>query len=167
MGFVSDKIKGEKAEDSVANILSSYWDIHKASDVKKGRFYDWDLSAAQLGTGYEVFTVEVKYDDMQSKTGNIAIEIRNSKADKPSGLYATKADLWCHVLQDSVWITSVDTLKEFCKDTPPFKSFNAAGDGNASILLYKTEDILEIFERIDECNSESLQRKINSQLQYC
>ena len=62
MGFVSDRIKGEDAEDSVANILSEYWDIHKASDIKKGRFCDWDLSAAQLGTGYEVFTVEIRRD---------------------------------------------------------------------------------------------------------
>ena len=122
------------------------------------------MSAAQLGTGYEVFTVEVKYDEMQGKTGNIAIEIYNSKSGKPSGLTATKATLWCHVLKDSTWITSVEKLKEFCEDTPPFKSFNSVGDGNASILLYKTEDILKIFERIDECHKTQLQSKINSLL---
>lgn len=164
MGFVSDKIKGENAEDSVANILSSLWDVHKASDLETGAFSDWDLSVAQVGTGYEVFTVEVKYDEMQSKTGNIAIEIYNPRSAKPSGLTATKATLWCHVLQGSVWITSVDKLKKFCEDTPPFKSFNSVGDGNASILLYKTEDILEIFERIDKCHQEQLQSKINSLL---
>lgn len=161
MGFVSDKIKGENAEDSVANILSSYWDIHKASDIKKGRFYDWDLSAAKIGTVHEVFTVEVKYDEMQAKTGNIAIEIYNPKSGKPSGLTATKANLWCQVLQDAVWITSVKTLKKFCEETPPFKMFSSAGDGNAAILLYKTEDILEIFERIDECQKTQLYEKIN------
>ena len=161
MGFVTDRIKGENAEDSVAKILSCNWDIHKASDLEKGRFYDWDLSVAQVGTGYEVFTVEVKYDEMQSQTGNIAIEFYNSKLDRPSGLSATKADLWCHVLKDSTWITSVDKLKKFCEETTPFKSFNYAGDENASILLYKTDDILEIFERIDECKQESLQQKIN------
>ncbi len=149
MSFVSDKLKGEKAEDSVAKILSHYWDIHKASDLIKGRFYDWDLSAVQPGTGCEVFTVEVKYDEMQSETGNIAIEIYNTKLGKPSGLSATKADLWCHVLKGSTWITSVDKLKKFCEEVSPFKSLNLAGDENASILLYKTEDILEIFERID------------------
>lgn len=161
MGFVSDKIKGEKAEDSVANILSSYWDIHKASDIKKGRFYDWDLSAAQPGTSHEVFTVEVKYDEMQAKTGNIAIEIYNPKSGNPSGLTATKANLWCHVLQDSSWITSVKALRKFCEETPPFKMFSSAGDGNAAILLYKTEDILKIFDRIDECPTPQLPEKIN------
>ena len=164
MTFVRDRAKGENAEDSVAKILSYHWDVHKASDLKKGRFYDWDLSAAQLGTGYEVFTVEVKYDEMQAATGNIAIEVYNSKSDKPSGLSATKADLWCHVLKDSVWITSVKKLKEFCKEHKPLRRVGAAGDGNASILLYKTEDILEIFERIDECSKTQLQKIIHQQL---
>ena len=160
MGFVSDKIKGENAEDSVAKILSHHWDVHKASDLQRGAFTDWDLSVAQLGTGYEVFTVEVKYDEMQARTGNIAIEIYNPKSGKPSGLTATKATLWCQALQDSVWITSVKALRKFCEETPPFKMFSSAGDGNAAILLYKTEDILEIFERIDDCSKEELETKI-------
>ena len=164
MGFVSDRIKGENAEDSVAKILSHYWDVHKAHEIEAGAFSDWDLSVAQKETGYEVFTVEVKYDEMQAKTGNIAIEIYIPKSAKASGLTATKATLWCHVLQGSVWITSVDKLKKFCEDTPPFKSFNSVGDGNASILLYKTEDILKIFERIDECSETELNKKINSML---
>ena len=161
MGFVSDKIEGEDAEDSVAKILSDYWDVHKASDLQSGAFSDWDLSVAQLGTGYEVFTVEVKYDEMQAKTGNIAIEIYNPRSGKPSGLTATKASLWCQVLKDSVWITSVKALRKFCEETTPFKMFSSAGDGNAAILLYKTEDILEIFERIDECSKQSLRKKID------
>ena len=165
MGFVNDKIKGENAEDSVANILSCRWDVHKASDLMSGAFSDWDLSAAQAGTGYEVFTVEVKYDEMQAKTGNIAIEIYNPRSAKPSGLTATKATLWCHVLQDSIWITSVNKLKRFCEDTPAFKSFNSVGDGNASILLYKTKDILSIFKRIDGCSKEEISQAIESFLQ--
>ena len=165
MGFVSDKIKGENAEESVAKILSCEWDVHKASDLNSGAFSDWDLSVAQSGTGCEVFTVEVKYDEMQAKTGNIAIEIYNPKSAKTSGLTATKATLWCHVLQESIWITSVKKLKKFCEDTVPFKSFNSVGDGNASILLYKTEDILTIFERIDKCGEQQMVTKISSLLE--
>ena len=164
MGFVSDRIKGEHAEDSVSKILSCKWDIRKASDLKYGAFPDWDLVASQQETGYEVFTVEVKYDEMEEKTGNIAIEIYNPRSGKPSGLTATKAILWCHALKDSVWITSVDMLKKFCEETPPFKMFSSAGDGNAAILLYKRDDILEIFERIDECPKEEVAEKIHSLL---
>ncbi len=164
MGFVSDKLKGENAEDSVAKILSCHWDVQKASDLEVGAFSDWDLSAAQVDTGHEAFTVEVKYDEMQAKTGNIAIEIYNPRSAKASGLTATKATFWCHVLQDSVWISSVEKLKKFCEDNPPFKSFNSVGDGNASILLYKTDDILKIFERIDKCSQKELKSKIHSLL---
>ena len=164
MSFVKDKIKGENAEDAVVKILSCLWDVHKASDLKRGAFSDWDLSVSKEDTGHEIFTIEVKYDEMQSKTGNVAIEIYNPRSAKPSGLSATKANLWCHVLQDSVWITSVDKLKKFCEETVPFKSFNSAGDGNASILLYKTDDILKIFERIDECQQKQLHNKIHTLL---
>ena len=118
MGFVSDKIKGENAEDSVAKILSHYWDVHKASELHSGAFYDWDLSVSQQVTGYEVFTVEVKYDEMQAKTGNIAIEIYNPKSGKPSGLTATKANLWCQVLKDSTWITSVKACLLYTSPSP-------------------------------------------------
>ena len=46
----------------------------------------------------------------------------------------------------------------------PFKSFNYAGDGNASILLYKTEDILEIFDNISNCDEEKLIKTIEGLL---
>ena len=164
MGFVSDKIKGENAEDSVAKILSCHWDVHKASDLETGAFSDWDLSVAQLGTGCEIFTVEVKYDEMQHLTGNIAIEFYNCKSNKPSGLSATKADLWCHVLKESTWMTSVKKLKDFCENKKPFRTITGGGDGNASIFLYNTKDIIKIFERVDNCSKEQLMKKIESLL---
>ena len=164
MGFVSDKIKGENEEDSVAKILSCHWDVHKASDLETGAFSDWDLSVAQLGTGCEIFTVEVKYDEMQHLTGNIAIEFYNCKSNKPSGLSATKADLWCHVLKESTWMTSVKKLKDFCENKKPFRTITGGGDGNASIFLYNTKDIIKIFERVDNCSKEQLMKKIESLL---
>lgn len=156
MSFVSDRVKGENAEDSVAKILSCNWDVHKASDLENGPFSDWDLSVAQRDTGYEVFTVEVKYDEMEDATGNMAIEIYNPKSDKPSGLTATKADLWCHVLKGSIFITSVRRLKEFVRNNKPFKTVGKAGDGNAKIHLFKTDDILFIFNRIDGLEKDAL-----------
>jgi len=166
MTFLTDIKKGDSAEQSVATILSEHWFVEQSSSLHKGSFTDWDLIAVDVDevTDRPFFTVEVKYDEMQSSTGNIAIEIHNSKSDKPSGLSATKADLWCHVLKDSAWITSVKKLKEFCKEHKPLRKVGAAGDGNASILLYKTEDILTIFERIDGCHKEQLQSKISSLL---
>jgi hypothetical protein len=48
-----------------------------------------------------------------------------------------------------VWITSVKRLKEFISETEPLRRVKRAGDGNAEILLFKTDDILHIFNRID------------------
>ena len=36
MGFVSDKLKGEGAENAVADILSSHWNVQRASEIKSG-----------------------------------------------------------------------------------------------------------------------------------
>tara|TARA_Y100001938_G_scaffold142131_1_gene212898 strand:+ start:1145 stop:1642 length:498 start_codon:yes stop_codon:yes gene_type:complete len=164
MGFVSDKLKGEVAENAVADILSSHWNVQRASDLKSGAFYDWDLSVSQVDAGCEAFTVEVKYDEMQHLTGNLAIEFYNCKSNKPSGLSATKADLWCHVLKESTWMTSVKKLKDFCENKKPFRTITGGGDGNASIFLYKTKDIIKIFERVDNCSKEQLMKKIESLL---
>ena len=51
MGFVSDKLKGEGAENAVADILSSNWNVQRASELKSGAFYDWDLSVSQVDAG--------------------------------------------------------------------------------------------------------------------
>jgi len=148
MSFVKDFRKGKEGEKRASDILS---EIGEVKEAPSGKFYDWDLSVAPIDKkAYDKdFTVEVKYDEMENKTGNIAIEVRNSGSDSLSGITATKADLWCHVLVDSVWITSVNRLKEFIEKNEPVKRVKSAGDGNAEILLFKTEDILYIFNRID------------------
>tara|TARA_Y100001938_G_scaffold150500_1_gene241727 strand:+ start:3561 stop:4082 length:522 start_codon:yes stop_codon:yes gene_type:complete len=148
MGFVKDYNKGRQGEQKVSEILS---EIGSVSHAPNKKFYDWDLSVTPDDSDcYDKdFTVEVKFDEMEGSTGNIAIETRNSKSDSDSGVTATKADLWCHVLVDSVWITSVKRLKEFISETEPLRRVKRAGDGNAEILLFKTDDILHIFNRID------------------
>jgi hypothetical protein len=148
MGFVKDYNKGKQGEQKVSEILSEIGSVSKAPNKK---FYDWDLSVTPNDRAcYDKdFTVEVKFDEMEDSTGNIAIETRNNKSDSDSGLTATKADLWCHVLVDSVWITSVRRLKDFILENKPVRIVKRAGDGNAEILLFKTDGILHIFNRID------------------
>ena len=63
--------------------------------------------------------IEIKTErDTWAKTGNIAIEV-NFKG-KPSGLAATKADWWFHILSDDNKVKGmlclpVDELKSICK----------------------------------------------------
>ena len=45
--------------------------------------------------------IEVKTEDARwQDTGNIFLEIKNTKQDKTSGLYATHADWWSHAFRD-------------------------------------------------------------------
>jgi hypothetical protein len=46
------------------------------------------------------FSIEVKWDKRAGETGNLFFEIRNTRQDIPSGIAATPADFWCHVIGD-------------------------------------------------------------------
>ncbi len=99
------------------------------------------------------FYVESKFDSMQSKTGNLAVEFHNPQTDKPSGIMATASDLWAIVLKDptAVWICRTQDLKRYFSETKPLKEILRGGDGNASLRIYKSDDLLNaVFVRIDE-----------------
>ncbi len=46
------------------------------------------------------FSVEVKWDKRAKNTGNLYFEIENTHRREPSGIAATEADYWCHVIGD-------------------------------------------------------------------
>lgn len=107
------------------------------------------------------FTTEVKFDKEEVNSGRIAIEVRNSKKDKPSGLYATESDIWAHVLADfAVYITRVPTLISYVGSHKPIRVVKFAGDKNAEIWLYESAELLQIFHRIDNCSIEDRMRII-------
>jgi hypothetical protein len=110
------------------------------------------------------FTTEVKYDVMASKTGNVAIEIRNTKQNKPSGIAGTRADLWCHTLEDEVWLGNVNEIRLYIAQNKPERTIKNAGDGNATVLLYKKDDIRKVFVRIDKLNPLELREAIQDLL---
>ena len=102
----------------------------------------------------ENFRVEVKNDLMSGKTGNIAIEYRNSRKDSPSGIEATKADYWVHIVyvagEQQVLLTRTSSLLKFTKEVKPKKTIASGGDGNADLYIYSITDIVgSLFVRID------------------
>lgn len=100
------------------------------------------------------FTVEVKNDIRAKTTGNVAIEVYNCVSDRNSGLSVTRADLWVHIIDNEVWMTSVIRLSSFVGILEPSRIIQAAGDGNATIYLYKKDYIMPtIFHRIDTMNN--------------
>jgi len=90
---------------------------------------------------------------MAERTGNMCVEFFNSSKKTHSGINGTKADLWCVVLPDgdhkTIWITSTAKLKQYIKINPPLRVVENAGDNNATVFLYKIENIATIFERLD------------------
>ena len=77
----------------------------------------------------------------------------NTKQNKASGLFATKADIWVTLIKDFehtvIFATTPTHLKTYIENNTPYKTFDRAGDKNAMILLYRAEEILTIFERLD------------------
>lgn len=155
---------GSDGESFITNIFHNNGiECEKNSDINTK--YDYDLICK---LGKKRFTCEVKFDMMAVKTNNLAIEYHNSKQDKPSGLSATKANLWAHVILDGEnktgWLTSVYKLKEFCKSITPFKHIKSGGDKNANLLIYQCDTILPIFTRIEMLNDKELHQVIKTLL---
>lgn len=113
---------------------------------------EYDIEAKLVG---RTFTIETKFDLYESLSGNIAIEFHNPKVGKPSGINATKADLWVHVVKDGTgyqaWVARVDKLKEYIRTHKPHRVIDRGGDNNASIYLYRRETLFPaVFRRIDD-----------------
>lgn len=154
MGFKYDLAVGNKAEAMVQLIFGSNG---ITSDINTDRNEKYDIKAVLPDK--RIFTAEVKFDLYCARSGNIAIEFYNPKQGKHSGVMATLADCWIHIITSpmSVWLTSVKSLKNYIATSPAYKTVACGGDDNSSMYLYKKDIIFgAIFQRIDECNSVDL-----------
>jgi hypothetical protein len=162
MSFQQAKKSGRVAEQIVGEILRKAGVVCRRHEGKNS---EWDLQCV-LSTGI-VFTIEVKYDLLASTTGNIAIEYANPRTNKPSGLFATKSNLWFIVLDKplSVWVAKTEDLKLFFSTQPPLKIIEKAGDGNAALRLYSKDHILDsVFSRLDELPPWSIFKELENLL---
>lgn len=146
---------GDAGEKRVISMLNAMG-VKAQKNEDKATRADYDLICEYDG---REFTAEVKYDVMSEKTGNVAFEIFNSKSNKPSGIFGTKANMWVHILPDgenmAICICSVKNIRKYSRDVAPLKLLKSVGDANADILLYKVEDVLEnLFSRIDNIDNE-------------
>ncbi len=120
--------------------------------------YDYDLLCKVKDLD---FTCEVKYDLRAEQTGNIAMEVHNSKADKPSGINVTKANLWIIVLCDEnngmqAHACQVNTLKAWMDSNKPARVVKFGGDKNAVLHLYPKDQILSQFTRLETLSEAEL-----------
>lgn len=162
MGWAKCKQNGRIAEELVIKLFKK----HKIKITEdKSDFITHDMKFEFNNVTYGI---EVKFDMMQSKTKNIAIEYFNTKKNKESGINATTSDLWCVVLQNpyTIWLTSTKLLKQYTKDNSPLRLVDG-GDNNSSMMLYKSDKILDaIFKRIDEVKKKEFLEILNDKISY-
>lgn len=96
--------------------------------------------------------LEVKYDIYESKSGNVALEYYNPRTRTPSGINATNSDIWVFVLKGgAVWACRTDDLRKHFKEQPFYRDIGCGGDDNASMKLYKREQLFgPLFIQIDQ-----------------
>jgi hypothetical protein len=161
MSFRQDLERGNLAEKILVDkLISSNIAVKIDEEVKE----KWDIIGNYLN---KKFSIEVKYDEREKKTGNIAIEVFNTRTGKPSGIMNTEATLFAYILKEGeIWLSNTEELKKYINENKPIKKINNAGDGNARIYLYHSLKILpDIFHRIDKENSEKVKKIIEELLQ--
>ena len=87
--------------------------------------------------------VEVKWDKRAAGTGRLYFEVENTRQRAPSGIMATTADIWCHVLGEGerALIVPVPALREFLAGGG-FQSVHTGGqDSNSRGLLVPVKAI--------------------------
>lgn len=158
--FKQDLERGKNAENVVCNLFGQYYDILPI----EGYHPAYDIACYHYGTFKKRFTIEVKNDIYAASSGNMAIEVFNCRQNKPSGVLATKADLWCHVMQDEIWMVNATTLLSHILKHRPKRIIGSAGDGNAVIWLYGVKVLTKIFTRIDNLDADDFKRVIDDSI---
>ena len=83
------------------------------------------------------FHVEVKWDKRAGETGNLYFEVENTRQGQPSGIRATTADYWCHVLGDGgeALVAPVPALRAFLEQGAFRRVDTRGADSNSRGLL--------------------------------
>lgn len=89
-------------------------------------------------------TMEVKHDYMYSRTGNVAIEF--SSRNKPSGIQSSKADVWCYLLDDEIWIARTEKIKSRVHGST-FRVAKGGDDNTSQLYLVPLHAFKQIFKK--------------------
>lgn len=162
---------GKTAEKHLLNKLIENDFVASLNPERKNRdiMLGWDISfevrLESCPSEVAPILIEVKFDKMAHKTGNLAIEYYNTKQCKNSGILATKAHLWAVVLENNkgdreVWIANTDVLTNHFKNVKCLREV-VGGDDNSAMKLYTKESLLgSIFIRIDNLDKKQFRKAI-------
>jgi hypothetical protein len=149
---------GHAAERRAAEVLS-------AAGCPARRL-DGRLNDLAVRVGDREAVAEVKGDRMAAVTGNVAVEFWNTRADRPSGLSATRAHLWLVVIDGAVWAASVNSVRRtFSAGGQHVRDVLAAGDGNAAVRLFPARAVLgPCFVRLDTLTAAAAEAAVAAML---
>ena len=99
--FKEDLARGQKVEREVLKLVKEH---HADAYIVDGYCKEWDIYIPSINKG-----VEVKYDPMSQRTGNIVVEIEYNS--KPSALQTTKAYRWVFHTGKQAIITTPSRIK--------------------------------------------------------
>ncbi|SVC67323.1 uncharacterized protein METZ01_LOCUS320177, partial [marine metagenome] len=154
---------GKIAENRVLDLFKESYPDNCVRLTEK-RNPDWDIECGFPSLADKYFTIEVKYDMYEQRSGNFAIEVFNTNKQKESGLFGTQADLWCHVLSEEIWMAHVEKLRLWTSSNPANRIIEHAGDGNATIWLYAKKEITEALTRIDNLDHSEVREIVENEL---
>ena len=130
------------AEDELISYIIKEYGVQLIERAVGNQPY-WDCKMANIDNVEKL--IELKIDYMSARTGNIAIEFRNSKKNIPSGINITKADVWSHAyVYEDAWhcmFVKVKDLKEYINNNPPHKIIFGGGDKNSDMYIYAIKDL--------------------------
>lgn len=151
MNFRKSNAVGKQGEKAVCDLIKAAG--FRWSESANGDLSKWDLSVCFDGD--TPLLIEVKFDAKSNVTGNLAVEVWNSRKDTPSGLSATHSHLWVFVLSSAlIYAIRTVELKLLVNQVEPWKIIEKGGDDNASLYLFPKQKILPLCRRLDCMNKD-------------
>jgi hypothetical protein len=131
-------MEGQRAEAMVRRLLAQkHSHLWQYAVVPAGEYKFSDL-VLNLG-------IEIKFDRLAAKTGNVAIEIGYKHG--PSGLTSTTANFWVFDLDGDIWLTPTQDLRYLCQGRPIIPG----GDGLlAELILLPVKELIQYSEYIGQ-----------------
>lgn len=164
MSFLSDRKIGQQGENLVREMMEGAGFKITLPSIDNRKFYDLECFGHDL-----VFRIEIKNDIKAHTTGNIALEIGNTKTGQKSGLEITKAEIWAHIIGGVLYLSSPLILLKHLKKSKPegfIKKVVGAGDGNADIILLVASIALPLlFKSLKDTSPEEIKKIIQKLLE--
>lgn len=156
--FLRDLEESKIAVAAVSKYLSDTYSDCKVEELPRVRQHEGDLEV-ELEDG-DKFTVEVKYDILAKKTGNLCFETHNGKGDL-TGISSTDADDVCYVVPKkngfTLYIFKTDALRKYLFDPINTKKIRQVYGGDkkkfsmmlVSIYNIENDEVCFVKEELD------------------